>query len=139
MEWVGQQTPTTPPPPHTHRLSGGIFNSLSLILQLHDGLVAKMTSKTQNCCLKFNNHEEYFKKLKSSISVLCFILFMQVFHQNEVFRDYSIKVSEFEVMCWCIQDGIKSPHKKGGFWGMIFKIHNQNIYFNYYYGSQKHQ
>ncbi len=63
------------------------------------------------------------KNVKSSISVLCFILFMQVFHQNEVFRDYSIKVSEFEVMCWCTQDGIshqKVTTQEGGIFGNDF-------------------
>ncbi len=45
------------------------------------GLVANMTSKKQNCGVKFIIHKKNWKNffLKSSISVLCLILYKQVF------------------------------------------------------------
>ncbi len=43
------------------------------------GLVANMTSKTQNCCDKFIIHQKSFEKFIILHKVLCLILYEQVF------------------------------------------------------------
>jgi hypothetical protein len=75
--------------------SESIRSSFSQVNPNPGGMVANMTSKTQNCCDKFIIHKKLKKVVIFSIRVLCLIFYKQVFYQNNVLFDYSTKMSRF--------------------------------------------
>ncbi len=84
------------------------FNSWRY-LQLNSnqvGLAINMTSKTQNCGVKFHNDAKMLKNLYFSVSVMSLlfsILYDYIFHQNEIRMSYQailrLWVGAFRMTC----------------------------------------